>query len=52
MPRLALSVKVAVFASVPPLIVRTPGVAEPGAAPRPLSAAMLSVPALIVVVPL
>jgi len=43
-PRLALSVKVLVVASVPPLIVREPGVAEPGAAPRLLSAETLSVP--------
>ena len=51
-PRLALSVKLAVVASVPPLMVRKPGVAELGAVPRLSSAAMLSVPALTVVTPL
>jgi hypothetical protein len=50
-PRLALSVKLAVVASVPPLIIREPGVAELGSVPRFLSAAMLSVPALRVVTP-
>ena len=48
-PRLAPSVKLAVVASVPPLMVREPGVAELGSVPRLLSAAMLSVPALMVV---
>jgi hypothetical protein len=49
---LALNVKLAVVASVPPLMVSEPRVAELGAAPRLLSAAMLSVPPLIVVTPL
>jgi len=51
MPRLALSVKLAVVAIVPPLRVSEPAVAEPGAVPRLVSAEMLSVPALTVVVP-
>ena len=51
-PRLPLIVKLAVAASVPPLRVREPGVAELGAVPRLTSDDMLSVPALMVVVPL
>src|SRR5690242_8455862 len=52
MPRFALSVNVAVVWSVPPLSVSCPGVAEPGAVPRLLSAPIDRMPALIVVEPL
>ena len=51
MPRLALSVKVAVVARVAVPIVSAPGVGPAGAVPRPVSAAIEMVPALIVVVP-
>ena len=50
-PRLALSVNVPVVASVPPLIVREPGVTNAGDEPRLLSAEILIVPAPIVVAP-
>src|SRR3954469_25373798 len=50
-PRLELSVNVAVVERVPPLNVSCPGVAAPGAAPSLLSAAMVTTPALIVVAP-
>ena len=50
-PRLALSVKLAVVTSVPPLTTNAPGVAKPGAAPRLLSAEMLSLPELMIVPP-
>ena len=50
-PRLALSVKPSVVASVPSLMISEPGVAEPGAVPRLPSDDMLSVPALMVVAP-
>jgi len=50
-PRLALSVKPAVAARVPPFMTKSPGVAEPGAAPKLLSMLTLSVPPVIVVVP-
>ena len=52
MPRLLLSVKVAVMTSVPPLNTSWPAVALAGAVPNPESAAIESVPALMVVVPL
>ena len=45
-PRLELSVKVFTVASVPPLMVSDPGVAEPGAVPRLLSDWMLMVPSV------
>jgi len=51
MPRLLLSVKVAVLASVPPLNTSWPAVALLGAVPSPESAAIESVPALMVVMP-
>ena len=41
----------ALASSVPPLKVSWPGVGDAGGVPRPLSAAMLIVPALIVVAP-
>ena len=50
-PRLALSVKVAVVNSVPPLTISKPVVATAGAVPRFWSAEMLSLPVLTVVVP-
>ena len=46
-----LSIKSAVECKVPPFNVKCPAVAEPGAAPNPLSAPILIVPALIVVDP-
>ena len=52
MPRLALRVKAPVVARVAVPIVSWPGVAEPGAVPRPVSAAIERIPALIVVAPL
>ena len=51
MPLFELSVKSAEECNVPPFNVRCPAVAEPGAAPNPLSALILIVPALIVVDP-
>ena len=51
MPRLVPSVNDAVVCSVPPPNASCPGVAAPGTAPKAASAAMLSVPALIVVDP-
>ena len=51
MPRFELSVKSAEECNVPPFNVKCPAVAEPGAAPNPLSALILIVPALIVVDP-
>ena len=48
-PRFELSVKSAVEFNVPPFNVKCPAVAEPGAAPNPLSALILIVPAFIVV---
>ena len=51
-PRLALSVKLAVVTSVPPLITSEPGVAELGAVPRLVSADIQIWPLLMVVVPL
>ena len=50
-PLLELSVKSAVDCKAPPFNVKWPAVAEPGTAPRPLSAAILMVPPEIVVVP-
>ncbi len=50
-PLLELSVKSAVDCKAPPFRIKRPAVTDPGAAPRPLSAAMLIVPAEIVVVP-
>ena len=52
MPRLLSSVKVAVMTSVPPLNTSWPAVAPEGAVPSPESAAIETVPALMVVVPL
>ncbi len=52
MPRLALSVKTAELDKVPPFITSLPAVALPGTTPRLASASMLSVPALMVVMPL
>ena len=51
-PRLALRVKLAVVASVPPLRIKEPGVAELGTVPRLLSAEMISLPELMVVMSL
>ena len=51
MPRFVASVKLAVVSSVPPPKVSRPGVGTAGAVPRPASAAMAIVPALIVVTP-
>ena len=51
MPRLASRVNVALAVSVPPFNTSWPGVATAGAVPSPLSAAMLSVPAVIEVTP-
>ena len=50
-PRFELSVKSAEECNVPPFNVKCPAVAEPGAAPNPLSAPIVIVPALIVVDP-
>ena len=50
-PRFELSVKSAEECNVPPFNVKCPAVADPGAAPNPLSAPILIVPALIVVDP-
>ena len=50
-PLFELSVKSAEECNVPPFNVKCPAVAEPGAAPNPLSALILIVPALIVVHP-
>ena len=52
MPRLALRVNAPVVARLAVPIVSWPAVAEPGAVPRPLSAAIETTPALIVVEPL
>ena len=51
MPRFELSVKSAVDSKVPPFNVKWPAVGEPGAAPKPLSALILTLPAVIVVDP-
>jgi len=51
MPRLAFKVNPAVVSSVPPLKFKSDGVADPGAVPKPESAAMLKFPALIFVTP-
>ena len=52
MPRFEFNVKSAVVASkVPPFNVKWPADGEPGAAPKPLSALILSLPAEIVVTP-
>ena len=50
-PRFELSVKSAEECNVPPFNVKWPAEAEPGADPKPLSALILIVPALIVVEP-
>src|SRR6266571_432696 len=50
-PRLAARVKVAVVRSVPPPKTIFPGLAAPGALPRPASAAIATAPALMVVTP-
>ena len=52
MPRLLLSVNVAVMTSVPPLNTSWPAVALAGAAPKPESAAIEIEPAVMVVMPL
>ena len=52
MPRLLPSVKVAVLANIPPLNTSRPALALEGAVPSPESAAIESVPALMVVMPL
>ena len=51
MPLFELSVKSAEECKVPPFNVKCPAVAEPGAAPNPLSALILMVPPFIVVEP-
>ena len=51
MPLFELSVKSAEECKVPPFNVKCPAVADPGADPKPLSALILIVPALIVVDP-
>ena len=48
---MASSVKSAVDCNVPPFKVKWPAVAEPGAAPKPVSELILIVPEFIVVVP-
>ena len=46
-PLLVFKVKLEVDCNIPPLIVRWSAVVDPGAAPNPLSALTLRVPALI-----